>query len=95
MQVCAFSLFGDNLFLGAVACPRLKPSSVPSAQGEISSILRDICGPAPCALGHGWMDTGRALFPETDEFAKWKFWYKWTEGHGPPEGQHAGSRNQG
>lgn len=63
------------------ARPARKPPLAPSAVREISSILRyfyldiaDLCGPAPCALGLGWMDTRRALFPETDEFAKWKFW---------------------
>lgn len=69
-------------------CSACKLLLAPSAAREISAILRDICldnadlcGPAPCALGPGWMDTRRALFPETDEFAKWKFWYKWTRGH--------------
>lgn len=61
-------------------CPACKPLSAPSALSQISDVLRDscldnadLCGRAPCAFGPGWMDTCRALFPDTDEFVKWTF----------------------
>lgn len=76
------------MWLCVRGCSACKPLLTPSALGKIRAILLDtcldypdLCGPAPCALGPGWMDTRRALFPETDEFVKWKFWYKWTKGH--------------
>lgn len=58
-----------------------------SAVREISAIAldtcldtADLCGPTPCALGRGWMDTRRALFPEADEFVQCRFWNKRTRG---------------